>query len=112
MDELQPPQLRMEVAYPYGITLYPGASRALTMQNRYCNSLQRVTRTRPRGRRRLPAHLGTSESLEESIMKHEDKKASGRSEMGRTGRRWLIKNASPEGWKEGFENIVNSVIHE
>ena len=55
---------------------------------------------------------GDAKSLKESIMRLEDIGSEGRSAMGRTGRRWLIKNASPEGWKEGFENIVNSVIHE
>ena len=55
---------------------------------------------------------GDSASLAESIMRLEDLGTAGRSEMGRTGRRWLLQNASPEGWKQDFESIIKSVVHE
>jgi glycosyltransferase involved in cell wall biosynthesis len=55
---------------------------------------------------------GNADSLVEAILKLEDIGHTGRVRMGTTGRRWLLKKASPDAWKTSFEAIVRSVVHE
>ena len=55
---------------------------------------------------------GDSKSLMEAILKLEEIGHAGRAGMGMTGRRWLLRKASPEAWKQSFEAIVKSVIHQ
>jgi glycosyltransferase involved in cell wall biosynthesis len=55
---------------------------------------------------------GSSDSLVEAILKLEEIGHNGRARMGMIGRKWLLKKASPEIWKQGFEEIVRSVVHQ
>ncbi len=54
---------------------------------------------------------GDVNSLVEAILKLEETGYAGRTNMGLTGRRWLLKKASPEAWKASFEEIVKSVVN-
>jgi glycosyltransferase involved in cell wall biosynthesis len=56
-------------------------------------------------------HLpGDSDSLVEAILKLEEIGHAGRLQMGRTGRSWLLRKASPELWKAEFSKIIESVL--
>lgn len=52
---------------------------------------------------------GDCASLIEAIQKLESMNPNERESMGRTGRNWLLQNASPEAWKAGFEQIMAKV---
>lgn len=53
---------------------------------------------------------GNSDSLAESVMKLEALSSVGRQQMGAAGRDWLLREASPERWKQSFREIVEAVV--
>jgi glycosyltransferase involved in cell wall biosynthesis len=53
---------------------------------------------------------GDPDSLVEAILKLEETGHAGRVAMGTTGRKWLLQKASPDVWKSGFSEIVESVL--
>ncbi len=53
---------------------------------------------------------GDAKQLADDVEKLEALGAKGRSEMGQHGREWLLKNASPEEWRERFVKIVREAV--
>jgi glycosyltransferase involved in cell wall biosynthesis len=53
---------------------------------------------------------GNTENLADDIERLEALGVSGRSEMGKEGRKWLLENASPVEWREKFVEIVREAI--
>lgn len=53
---------------------------------------------------------GNAEQLADDVERLEAQERSSRSEMGIAGREWLLKNASPDKWREQFVRIVNDAI--
>ncbi len=51
-----------------------------------------------------PSHLANNVEMLEQLGKDR------RQQMGRAGREWLIKNASPEQWIQAFANILRSAL--
>lgn len=47
-------------------------------------------------------------SLQSCVMQMEEQKTSGRAAMGRSGRQWLLQEASPDRWKSCFQSILSS----
>ena len=52
------------------------------------------------------------EGLADDVERAEALSIAGRAEMGRQGLAWLIKNASPEEWRERFVEIVREAVRE
>lgn len=53
---------------------------------------------------------GNAEQLADDVERLEAQGASGRSEMGIAGREWLLKNASPDEWRERFVAIIREAV--
>jgi glycosyltransferase involved in cell wall biosynthesis len=55
---------------------------------------------------------GDAPGLADDVERAEALGVAGRAEMGRQGLAWLIKNASPEEWRERFVEIVREAVRE
>jgi glycosyltransferase involved in cell wall biosynthesis len=53
---------------------------------------------------------GNSDQLARDVERLEALGEIGRADMGRNGREWLIKNASPEEWRERFVAIIREAV--